>query len=244
MSRPASPRSAGEEPGWLVEVAHAALDLVVPQLCAGCGRPGRAWCAACADLCTGPSLVVAGAVACRAAAPHSGPAGRAVVAFKDQGFRRLAAPLGDLLARAVLDVLGDLDVAPSDPVWLVPIPARRSARRARGADHMGVLAARAARRLRSRGVAAHRIAALRHMRDSRDQVGLDRAQRQSNVAGTLRGARVPPGLLVVVDDVTTTGATLGEAIRALRAVDGRTAAAASITWAAPGRHLASEVRRD
>jgi predicted amidophosphoribosyltransferase len=82
------------------------------------------------------------------------------------------------------------------------------------------------------------------VRDSRDQVGLDRAQRQANVAGTLRGARVPPGLLVVVDDVTTTGATLGEGIRALWAVDGRTAVAATVTWAAPGRHLASEVRRD
>jgi predicted amidophosphoribosyltransferase len=140
--------------------------------------------------------------------------------------------------------LADLAVTSSDPVWLVPIPARRSARRARGADHMGVLAARAARRLRALGVPAHRCAALGHVRDSRDQVGLGRAQRQANVAGTLRGAPVPPGLLVVVDDVTTTGATLAEGIRALRVVDGRTAAAATVTWAAASRHLASEVPRD
>lgn len=242
--RPSSPRPDASEPGWLVEVGRAALDLVVPQRCAGCGHPGRAWCTSCAALCAGPSLVVAGTAGCRAAALHSGPAGRAVVAFKDQGTRRLAAPLGDLLAGAVLDVVADLELASGEPVWLVPIPARRSARRARGADHMGVLAARAARRLRSLGVAAHRCAALGHVRDSLDQVGLDRAQRQANVTGTLRGAPVPPGLLVVVDDVTTTGATLAEGIRALRAVDGRTAAAATVTWAAPRRHLASEVRRD
>jgi predicted amidophosphoribosyltransferase len=244
MSGPAPPRPVGSASGWLAEVGRAALDLVVPQRCAGCGRPGLAWCLPCAELCAGPSLVVPIAVACRAAAPHSGPAGRAVVAFKDRGTRRLASPLGDLLAGAVLDLLSGSPVPPGEPVWLVPIPARRSARRARGADHMEVLAARAARRLRSVGVPAHRCAALVHVRDSRDQVGLGRAQRQANVTGTLRGAGVPQGLLVVVDDVTTTGATLVEGIRALAAVDGRIAAAATVTWAASGRHLASEVARD
>ena len=89
-------------------------------------------------------------------------------------------------------------------------------------DHTAVLAARAARDLRRAGWNAHRCRLLRQAGPSRDQVGLDRSQRRANVAGTLLAVRTPPpGLLVVVDDVTTTGATLEEAVRALRAAPTR-----------------------
>ena len=79
--------------------------------------------------------------------------------------------------------------------------------------------------LRGRGVPAHRCAALRHVGPSRDQVGLGARERRSNVAGTLAGLWVPDGALVVCDDVTTTGATLAEAVRALGAVHDRPVAA-------------------
>lgn len=212
--------------------AWAALDLLVPQECAGCGRPGRSWCAGCAVTTAGAPLVVPGPLRCRAAAAHAGPVARAVTAFKDSGTRSLARPLAGLLAAAALDVLADTGAARDGAeVWLVPVPARPRARRARGADHMEVLAGGAARALRRRGVRAHRLPALAHVRGSRDQVGLTRAERAANVAGTLAARPVPAGLLVVVDDVTTTGATLAEAARALRAATGRCALAAAVTWA-------------
>jgi predicted amidophosphoribosyltransferase len=186
-----------------------------------------------------------------------------VHAFKDEAARGLARPLAGLLAAAVLGVLrapvgraaeqaagraadplrmprsgGRQGVA---PVWLVPVPARRAARRARGSDHMRELARLAARQLRHAGVPAHRLDLLAHVAASRDQVGLGRAERRANVTGTLaaRGP-VPAGLLVVVDDVTTTGATLAEAVRALRAsAPGRPVRAAAITWAGPPAHPAA-----
>ena len=247
---------------WLVEAGRAALDLLVAQDCAGCGRPGMAWCARCEAAATAASLRVPGPLPIRAAAPHPGPTGRAVVAFKDRSVRRLGAPLGVLLAGAVRDLLDDLlddpldDLAgdatgdatgamagartgarddrlrgPGPPVWLVPVPARPAARRARGSDHAVVLAARAARELRRSGIPVNRCPALRHVRSSRDQLGLGRAERLANVAGTLVARSVPPGIVVVVDDVTTTGATLGEAHRALRAAGVRVAGAATVTWA-------------
>lgn len=221
---------------WPGESAWALLDLVVPQECVGCRRPGRAWCPTCAASVVGASLSVPGPVPCRAAAPHAGPVAGAVAAFKDAGARSLAGPLADLLAGAVRDVVADVGWAtrargPAGPVWLVPAPTRPQARRARGADHMAVLAGRAARALRGAGLPAHRCSALVQVRASRDQVGLARAQRMANVAGTMAARPVPDGLLVVVDDVLTTGATMSEATRALGAATGRPAVAATITWA-------------
>ncbi len=234
--------TAGPAALWWSQAAQAALDLVVPQSCAGCTAPGRAWCLRCQQATWGSALWVPGPVPTRAAAEHSGPAGRAVVAFKDGQVRRLGAPLGVLLAGAVAAALGDAGVPghQPEPIWLVPVPSRRDAVRARGADHMAVLAGRAAGELRRAGFAAHRLRCLEHIRATHDQVGLSGAQRRGNLAGALRSDSIPAGDLVVVDDVATTGATLSEAVRALRAAGGQVRCAGTITRAVPPtRHRAS-----
>ena len=229
---------------WWAQAAEAALDLVVPQQCAGCGAPGLVWCQRCAGVCGGTSLPVPGPVTTRAACEHAGPAGRAVVAFKDDQVRRLSRPLGELLARAVGDALADAGARCNVPVWVVPVPSRRSAVRTRGADHMAVLAGRAAGVLRGSGIPAHRCPALEHVRASRDQVGLTREQRMRNVTGSLRALDLPPGLVVIVDDVTTTGATLAEAGRALAMAGRHVTCAATVTWSPGPRHRASGTRAD
>lgn len=234
--------SAAAQPWWAL--AEAALDLVVPQKCAGCETPGLVWCPGCAGASSGASVRVPGPVPVRAACEHAGPAGRAVVAFKDEGVRRLGRPLGELLARAVSDALSDALAPRGVPVWVVPVPTRRTAVRRRGSDHTAVLAARAARALRSSGIPAHRCPALEHVRASRDQVGLTREQRMGNVAGSLRALDLPTGVIVVVDDVTTTGATIAEAVRALAATGRAVACAASVTWSPGPRRRASGIGAD
>jgi predicted amidophosphoribosyltransferase len=65
-------------------------------------------------------------------------------------------------------------------------------------------------------------------RATADQRGLDRDARRRNVAHAL-GARDAAGLRVlVIDDVLTTGATLEEAVRALRAGGAEVVGAATI----------------
>jgi len=230
--------------GWWAEVAEAALDLAVPQRCAGCARPGRVWCPECACRSRRPSLVVPAVVPCCASADHAGPVGRAVVAYKDEQVRRLCGPLSALLAGAVRDCLVGARLEHREPVWVVPMPARRSALRARGADHVSVLAARAARHLRRQGISAHRCPALTLVRASADQVGLGRQQRQANVAGTMQALAPPAGAVILVDDVVTTGATLGEAVRALRWAGREVDGAAAVTWSAGPRRLASRADPD
>ena len=225
------------EPGPVRALGLTLLDLVVPQECAGCGAGGLVWCGSCQRAALAAARVhLPGSTPGVAWAPHADGLGRAVVAFKDGGQRRLAAPLGRFLAGAVREALlahqpgpGQSGArqpgtrkssagqsGPEQPVWLVPVPSRPAARRRRGLDHTAVLAGRAARELRRSGLPAHRVRALRQVGAPRDQVGLDRQGRARNMAGTMRAGPIPPGIVVLVDDVTTTGATLAEAARAIR----------------------------
>ncbi len=156
---------------------------------------------------------------------NAGSTARIVVAWKDRGRQRLTAPLGDLLAVgcALLPTDGGLG--------LVPVPTAAAQVRRRGGDPVLMLAARAAQSLRAVGVDAVAHPALRRVRRTRDQVGLAVAERHGNVAGAFAAApdalaacvRAGVREVVVVDDVLTTGASVREAVRALRAAGVRPA---------------------
>ncbi|MFC9849450.1 ComF family protein [Streptomyces sp. NPDC060223] len=121
-------------------------------------------------------------------------------------------------------------VGPGDPggagrgaVLLVPVPSSRWAVRARGHDPARRIALAAAGELRRAGTPARVLAVLRQRRAVADQSGLNSRQRLDNLAGALEVAAGGERLLaagsriVLVDDLMTTGASLTEAARAVRA---------------------------
>ncbi|KUL49526.1 phosphoribosyltransferase, partial [Streptomyces sp. NRRL F-4489] len=119
------------------------------------------------------------------------------------------------------------------PLLLVPVPSARAAVAGRGHDPVRRIARTAAAELRRAGAEVWTPAVLRQRRAVADQAGLSARQRLVNVAGALEvpgaarrllaGARV-----VLVDDLVTTGATLAEAVRAVRAAGGRVSGAAVV----------------
>lgn len=225
----------------LVRAAGGLLDLVVPADCAACGDravPGVVVCAPCradvgharfrhVDGDVGPVLV-AHDPPTWAAAEYGGALARLVVAHKDGARRDAADILAPLTASALTAALRAVAAAPAPrrpprSILVVPAPSRAGAVRRRGDRPVSTLARAGVALVRSRPSSAPGavvVDALRHTRTVADQSGLGRAQRRDNLRGALRvrrsRARVVAGAdCIVVDDVTTSGATLAECTRAL-----------------------------
>jgi len=139
---------------------------------------------------------------------YEAAAAELVRAFKF-GQLRVAA---DSLARLMIETLSNFDY-PADYL-IVAVPTATSRARRRGFDQGQLLARQIARKLN-----LPYSPALARLGQSR-QVGATRAERLTQSAGSYR-LRLPKAVagqnILLIDDVITTGATLREAARTLRA---------------------------
>ncbi len=185
------------------------LELLAPWRCPACdfALPGpvspAGLCPACAPLIE-PVRRGLGAYA------YGGPLATAIQRFKFQGRSELGGPLGALLAEAAIERHGGQVDA------VVPVPLHPRRLRERGYDQVGLLARPVASAL---GVPLRRDLLARR-RPTKPQAGLGAAQRLLNVRGAFALEHCPrapfPRRILLLDDVTTTGATLHAAASPLR----------------------------
>lgn len=200
------------------------MDLLLPRRCAGCGTPGEHLCPRCRQALRTPprriSTRVDPHVPVWSLGPYDGTHRSVVLAMKERRHLAVRGLLGPVLAAAVefLQVRGELIDAPV----LVPAPTRAKAARLRGGDPVTDVC-------RASGLAVSE--ALRHRPGVADQVGLGVEKRRQNLAGALEIRRVPPGPVLLVDDVATTGSTLAASSEALFAAGCRVVGAVVICHA-------------
>ena len=232
-------------------IASGAIHLLFPPACAACGA-GIArgavceacrtsirihrhfFCAVCGARLPGPGLPrkichPAAPLLLAAAGSYDDPVLKSLIhALKFRGVRRAAEPLADLIARY-------LAATGFDPKGfiLAPLPLHRRRRNRRGFNQSEDIGRHLARRL-GMEFRTDLLVRIRHAKPQTESASA--AERARNVAACFAVPR--PGdtaqrKVIILDDVTTSGATLAEAARTLRAAGARTVVGLAAAKARP-----------
>lgn len=195
-------------------------EIIFPSRCIGCSTLGISICSECQQqwhphfyqreiLCSSEEFPVFSSI------QYSPIASRVLLSAKESQLRAA----DQLLIAGMVHAL-NLFVNRYGSATLVPIPSRKSATRKRGRNFLQEITLEVAKKT---GLPYQSL--LSHNRKVRDQSNLNLLDRSRNVSGSFSVSRdisanislgnIGPKI-IVIDDLITTGATLGEAFRALR----------------------------
>lgn len=211
----------------LYRLFWSGLDYIYPPACGGCGKRGKRWCDDCSkasikistpicnccgrplsgsEICQRCKTNPPGYTALRSWAIYCSSIRRAIHRLK---YRRDIA-LGDVLSAGLIDMLNTL-------MWqvdlIVPVPLGKKRQNDRGYNQAAMLAFPLAI---AKGL-PYKKQALKRVQETASQIYLSREQRAKNVKNAFwANTRIVKGnSILVVDDVTTTGATMNACALAL-----------------------------
>lgn len=188
------------------------LSFLFPPTCVVCGSEGTVLCPSCKGRLPLRPFRVAHDT--WALFPYHHPvAGRVIQAMKFEG----KAALADVSGRLLSEALDGIESFPKEDMVIVPIPSSTGERDARGYDHISLI---------SGSLGAHAglsvLPILSKVRETERQVTMkNRHRRMENLRSAFLASEfsdLSEKTFLVIDDVTTTGATFIEARRALETV--------------------------
>mgnify|MGYP003394452136 CR=1 FL=1 len=154
----------------------------------------------------------------RGALPYHDPRVTALVwEVKYRANKRALSLAGQFLAEQLLAIAAEELGAP----LLVPVPMHEKRKKTRGHNQTELLCRALMAELQE--PVEYLPLALKRIKETSPQQGLERQKRLKNVVGSMQAipSLVEGRACIVVDDVTTTGATLEEAARALKEAGAR-----------------------
>jgi competence protein ComFC len=197
------------------------LNFIFPERCIGCDKPGSALCAICERTITTRATALSGTSA--ALFDYKNPlVKKAIWALKYKHRRSIGKYFGTALYREFFKQLSYGAKKTDESIVLIPVPASQKARRVRGYNHAGIIAATIASLGKAEGLNIILRDDILYKRkeveqQARTQGKQERLKNVERLFAVAHGEDIYEKTVILIDDVITTGATIGEARRALKA---------------------------
>jgi ComF family protein len=143
-------------------------------------------------------------------------------AVKYDGSRHAARLLAEVLAEYLREEIASIHTFSTRPVILIPLPLHAHRAEERGFNQIEFIMEQLPEEFRDGRLSRIEHDALMRTRETRPQTRLTRAERLINVKDAFAVRTIAAALdchAFVIDDVTTTGATLAEAVRPLQSLN-------------------------
>ena len=185
------------------------LDILFPKACLGCGREGTYICKDCAIFLSEVDMIEAGPRSnIMSVWEYEGLMEKLILKIKYDGCYDI---INELVEKAFKTI--ELNLPPD--IYITYVPMYRKKEKRRGFNQAELIAKKVGERT-NRPV----VKLLEKIKDNRSQVGLGPQERAENVKNVFKMIEVRPRSMwqnvLIVDDVYTTGATVGECVRVLK----------------------------
>ncbi len=217
--------------GLLINNAiEAFLDFLFPQKCLGCGKSGPIICKACLDLIPFPEDSIHNKLApntmpiIAAACYKNETMRKAIWLLKYKKIKTAAKPIAWLICERCIEDLSEIDTFYSLKDFLIiPVPVSKKRLRERGFNQAEIIASNVMLGLQNK-MPLKKFSLdgnlLKKIKETSSQVlAKDRVKRLKNLKGSLtieNPEKIKGKNIILIDDVSTTGATIYEASSLLK----------------------------